>query len=156
MANIVLSALFIFGFGWGVEGAAVGTVLSNVLAVGGFTVGLVRGSAPLIGEFPVAIDPTGSYLNPGMLRDLVEIGVPVGARNLVWTAAEFPMLSILDVFGENTVAAFVIARRIWGIMNTPGWGFGLASSSLVGQELGVERPDEAEAYARDKIGRAHV
>ena len=120
VANIVLSALFIFGFGWGVEGAAIGTVLSNVLAVGGFTVGLVRGSAPLIGEFPVAIDPTGSYVNPGMLRDLVEIGVPVGARNLVWTAAEFPMLSILDVFGENTVAAFVIARRIWGIMNTPG------------------------------------
>ncbi|EMA64083.1 MATE efflux family protein [Halorubrum distributum JCM 13561] len=151
LANIVLSALFIFGFGWGVEGAAVGTVLSNVLAVAGFTVGLVRGSAPLIGEFPVEIDATGSYLNPGMLRDLVEIGVPVGARNLVWTAAEFPMLAILDVFGENTVAAFVIARRIWGIMNTPGWGFGLASSSLVGQELGVERPDEAEAYARDII-----
>ncbi|TKX83705.1 MATE family efflux transporter, partial [Halorubrum sp. SS5] len=117
----------------------------------GFTVGLVRGSAPLIGEFPVAIDATGSYVNPGMLRDLVEIGVPVGARNLVWTAAEFPMLAILDVFGQNTVAAFVIARRIWGIMNTPGWGFGLASSSLVGQELGVERPDEAEAYARDII-----
>jgi putative MATE family efflux protein len=151
VANIALSALFIFGFGMGVEGAAVGTVLSNVLAVAGFTVGLVRGRAPLVGEFPVAIEPAGSYLNPGMLRDLVEIGVPVGARNLVWTAAEFPMLAILDVFGENTVAAFVIARRIWGIMNTPGWGFGLAASSLVGQELGVERPEEAEAYARDII-----
>jgi len=151
LANIVISALFIFGFGWGVEGAAVGTVLSNVLAVAGFAVGLVRGSAPLIGEFPVAIDPLGTYLNPEMLRDLVEIGLPVGARNLVWTAAEFPMLAILDVFGENTVAAFVIARRIWGIMNTPGWGFGLASSSLVGQELGGEDPGAAEAYARDII-----
>jgi Na+-driven multidrug efflux pump len=61
------------------------------------------------------------------------------------------MLAILDVFGENTVAAFVIARRIWGIMNAPGWGFGLASSSLVGQELGGEDPAEAEAYARDII-----
>jgi len=67
-----------------------------------------------MGEFPIAIDPFGSYVNPDMLHDLVEIGVPVGARNLVWTAAEFPMLAILDVFGENTVAAFVIARRIWG------------------------------------------
>ena len=151
VANVALSALFIFGLGWGVEGAAVGTVLSNVLAVAGFAVGLVRGRAPLLGEFPVAIDPVGSYLNPEMLRDLVAIGVPVGARNLVWTAAEFPMLAILDVFGENTVAAFVIARRVWGIMNAPGWGFGLASSSLVGQELGGEDPGEAEAYARDII-----
>jgi len=137
--------------GWGVEGAALGTVLSNVLVTAGFALGLVFGRLPGLGEFPIAIDPFGSYLNPGMLHDLVEIGVPVGARNLVWTAAEFPMLAILDVFGENTVAAFVIARRIWGIMNTPGWGFGLASSSLVGQELGAEDPAEAEAYARDII-----
>ena len=151
VANIVLSAAFIFGLGWGVEGAAVGTVLSNVLAVAAFTVGLVRGRVPGIGEFPISISPFGSYVNPDMLRDLVEIGVPVGARNLVWTAAEFPMLAILDVFGENTVAAFVIARRIYGIMNAPGWGFGLASSSLVGQELGGEEPAEAEAYARDII-----
>ena len=151
VANIVLSALFIFGLGWGVEGAALGTVLSNVLAVAAFTVGLVRGGVPGIGEFPISISPFGSFVNPDMLRDLVEIGAPVGARNLVWTAAEFPMLAILDVFGENTVAAFVIARRIWGIMNAPGWGFGLASSSLVGQELGGEDPAEAEAYARDII-----
>ena len=151
LANIALSALFIFGLGLGVEGAAYGTVLSNVLVTAAFAGGLVRGRLPGLGEFPIAIDPFGSYLNPDMLRDLVEIGVPVGARNLVWTAAEFPMLAILDVFGENTVAAFVIARRIWGIMNTPGWGFGLASSSLVGQTLGDEDPGEAEAYARDII-----
>ncbi|WP_280585989.1 MATE family efflux transporter [Halorubrum sp. Boch-26] len=151
LANIALSALFIFGLGLGVEGAAYGTVLSNVVVTAAFAGGLVRGRLPGLGEFPISIDPFGSYLNPDMLRDLVEIGLPVGARNLVWTVAEFPMLAILDVFGENTVAAFVIARRIWGLMNTPGWGFGLASSSLVGQELGGEDPGEAEAYARDII-----
>ena len=151
VANIFLRAAFIFGLDMGVEGAAFGTVLANVGVTAGFAIGLARGSLPVLGAFPVAIAPFGSYLNPDMLRDLVKIGVPVGARNLVWTVAEFPMLSILDIFGENTVAAFVIARRIWGIMNTPGWGFGLASSSLVGQELGVNDPDEAEAYARDII-----
>ncbi|WP_058366423.1 MATE family efflux transporter [Haloparvum sedimenti] len=151
LVNVVLNAVFIFGLGWGVEGAALGTVLSNVVAVAAFAVGLTRGALPGMGAFPVTIDPFGNYLDPGTLRDLVEIGAPVGARNLVWTVAEFPMLAILDVFGENTVAAFVIARRIWGIMNTPGWGFGLASSSLVGQELGTNDEASAEAYARDII-----
>jgi putative MATE family efflux protein len=151
VANVVLNAGFIFGLGWGVEGAALGTVLSNVVVTAAFAAGISRGRLPLLGAFPVAIDPLGSYLNPDMLHDLVEIGLPVGARNLVWTAAEFPMLFVLDIFGENTVAAFVIARRIWGLMNTPGWGFGLASSSLVGQELGADDPDEAAAYARDII-----
>ena len=151
VANVVLNAGFIFGLGWGVEGAALGTVLSNIVVTAAFAAGISRGRLPLLGAFPVAIDPLGSYLNPDMLHDLVEIGLPVGARNLVWTAAEFPMLFVLDIFGENTVAAFVIARRIWGLMNTPGWGFGLASSSLVGQELGADDPDEAAAYARDII-----
>ncbi|GAA0511051.1 putative efflux protein, MATE family [Halorubrum aquaticum] len=151
IVNVVLNVWFIFGLGWGVEGAALGTVLSNVVVTAAFAAGIAWGRLPILGAFPVAIDPFGSYLNPAMLHDLVEIGLPVGARNLVWTAAEFPMLFVLDIFGENTVAAFVIARRIWGIMNTPGWGFGLASSSLVGQELGVDDPGEAEAYARDII-----
>ena len=36
-------------------------------------------------------------------------------------------------------------------MNTPGWGFGLASSSLVGQSLGTGREGEAGAYAHDAL-----
>ena len=151
VANIVLNAIFIFGLGWGVAGAALGTVLSNVAVTVTFALGLVWGRFPAIGEFPVTISPVGAYADPGTITDLVQIGFPVGLRNLVWTVAEFPMLGILDIFGENTVAAWVIARRIWGVMNTPGWGFGLASSSLVGQELGQNNEEEAEAYGRDII-----
>ncbi len=151
MVNIVLNAIFIFGLGLGVEGAALGTVLSNVIAVSAFAVGISRGAAPLLGEFPVTVDPFGNYLDGSTIRDLVRIGTPVGARNLVWTVAEFPMLAILATFGTSTVAAFVIARRIWGVMNTPGWGFGLASSSLSGQALGQAKEDLAEAYGRDII-----
>ena len=151
VANILLNAVFIFGFGWGVAGAALGTVLSNLVVTGAFTAGLVRGTLPTIGAFPVQVSATGRWADPGMVRDLVTIGTPVGLRNLVWVVAEFPMLGILDIFGENTVAGWVIARRIWGIMNTPGWGFGLASSSLVGQELGQNDEREAKAYGRDII-----
>lgn len=151
VANIALNAVFIFGLGLGVAGAALGTVLSNIAVAGTFAVGLVRGGLPVVGAFPVQVSPVGRYADRGMLRDLVEIGLPVGARNLVWTVAEFPMLGILDMFGENTVAAYVIARRIWGVMNTPGWGFSLASSSLVGQALGENDAYTAERYGRDII-----
>ncbi|QSG02546.1 MATE family efflux transporter [Natranaeroarchaeum sulfidigenes] len=151
IANIILSVILIFWLDMGVIGAAWGTVLANIAVTATFAMGLVWGRFPTMGEFPVQIDPTGTYVDPGTLHDLVEIGLPVGARNLVWTVAEFPMLGILDIFGENTVAAFVIARRIWGIMNAPGWGFGLASSSLVGQALGKNDEGTATAYGYDII-----
>lgn len=151
VANVFFSAFFIFVMKWGVEGAALGTLISITFVAAAFVLGFAFGQLPGLGDFPVVIDPFGSYVDLKVARHLVEIGLPVGARTLVWTIAEFPMLFILDVFGESTVAAFVIARRIWGIMNTPGWGFGLASSSLVGQELGKRNPTEAEAYANDII-----
>ncbi|WP_306059085.1 MATE family efflux transporter [Natronococcus wangiae] len=151
VANIALNAVLIFGLGLGVEGAALGTVLANVVVTTAFTLGLVAGWLPGVGTFPVSIDPFGSYLHADTVRDLTTIGLPVLGTKSVWTMAEFPMLAIVALFGHQTVAAYVIARRIWGLMNTPGWGFGLAASSLVGQELGGGDEGRAERYGREII-----
>jgi putative MATE family efflux protein len=151
VANVGINAVLVFGFGMGVVGAATGTVLSNVAVAAAFAVGLTFGRFPGAGSFPVTVDPRGTYVDPGTVSDLVSIGLPVMGRNLAWTVAEFPMFAILDVFGQDTVSAFVIARRVWGLMNTPGWGFGLAASSLVGQELGTSDEATAEAYGREII-----
>jgi Na+-driven multidrug efflux pump len=59
------------------------------------------------------------------------------------------MLALVAVFGPNVVAAYIISRRIWGLMNTPGWGFGLAASSLVGQSLGESDEKTAEAFGHE-------
>ncbi|WP_435365919.1 MATE family efflux transporter [Haloarchaeobius sp. DYHT-AS-18] len=151
IANIGLSAIFIFDMGMGVAGAALGTVLANVLVTVAFVVALVAGRLPGIGVSPVQVSPVGQYVDIGNLRQLVKIGLPVVGRNMVWTVAKFPMLAIVGLFGSTVLAAYVIARRIWGIMNTPGWGFALAASSLVGQELGAGDEAEAESYARGVI-----
>ncbi len=151
VANVGINAVLIFGAGMGVEGAAVGTVVSNVVVAAAFATGLTVGRVPGAGEFPVTVDPFGRYADRSTLADLVAIGLPVMGRNLVWTVAEFPMFAILDVFGRDVVSAFVIARRVFGLLNTPGWGFGLASSSLVGQELGTGEEGAAAAFGREII-----
>ncbi|MFW5965369.1 MAG: MATE family efflux transporter [Halodesulfurarchaeum sp.] len=146
IVNVVLNAVFIFGLGMGVEGAAWGTVLSNVLVTASTAIGLARGRLPLIGQFPVTVDPVGRYIDVPTFRDLFSIGLPVIGRNSVWTVARFPTLAFVSMFGTQVTAAYIITRRIWGVMNTPGWGFGLAASSLVGQSLGRGQEAIAEAY----------
>jgi putative MATE family efflux protein len=149
VVNIGLNAVFIFALGMGVAGAALGTVVSNVVVTGAFAVGLSRGRLPGVGAFPVEISLRGAYWVREECRDLVEIGLPVVGRNSVWTAARFPLLAFVALLGEPVVAAYVVARRLLGIMNTPGWGFGLAASSLVGQELGRGNESTAAAYGRE-------
>jgi putative MATE family efflux protein len=149
VVNIGLNALLIFGLGMGVAGAALGTVLANVAVAAAFAAGLVAGRLPLLGEFPVRVSPLGTYVHRETLRDLVDISVPPIGRRMVWTGARFPMLAFVGLFGPTVVAAYVISRRVWGLLNTPGWGFGLAASSLVGQSLGAGDEGEATAYGHD-------
>lgn len=149
LVNIFINGVLIFGLGMGVAGAAWGTVLSNLLVTGLFVVGLIFGRLPGVGAFPVSVSARGRYFAWGDIRDIISIGTPVVGRNLVWTVTRFPMLAIVDLFGTTVVSAYIVSRRIFGLMNVPGWGFGLAASSLVGQHLGEGDEETAEAYGRE-------
>ncbi|PAP76137.1 MATE family efflux transporter [Rubrivirga marina] len=149
--NIGLNAWLIFGAGLGVVGAALGTVLASAAATAAFAWGLSRGRLPGVGSLPVRLGRDALCWDPTTARHLVEIAAPLALTNLVQNGGQFPLLAIVSLFGPDVAAAFVVALRIRDLMNTPGWGFGLASSSLVGQSLGTGREGEAGAYARDAL-----
>ena len=149
--NVALNALFIFGFGWGVVGAAAGTVLANAVGVAAFAWGLTTGRLPVVGDLPVRIDWSAPRWDTKTAQHLGRIATPLALTNFAQSGAQFPLLAIVSLFGPDVVAAFVIALRVRDLMNTPGWGFGLASSSLVGQSLGRSREQEADAYAQDTL-----
>ena len=148
-SNIVLNAVFIFGLGMGVVGAAMGTVLANVAVTVAFAAGLLGVRLPGVGTFPVSVSARGSYLHAQTIRDLITISLPAVGQRGIWTVARFPMLAFVALFGQQVVAAYVISRSIWDLMNTPGWGYGLAASSLVGQSLGEGDESVAEAYGHE-------
>ena len=149
VANIALNAVLIFGFDLGVVGAAWGTVVGNVAGTSAFAWALLRGRFPLTGALPVRLGRP--CWNADTARHLLRIATPLALRNTAQNGGQFPMLAIVGLFGPNVVAAFVIALRVRGLMNTPGWGFGLASSSLVGQALGMGADADADGYARDTL-----
>lgn len=156
VSNIALNGVLIFGLGMGVVGAAVGTVLASALITVAFGVGLVRGRLPGIGAFPVVITVRDTFVDVETVTNLIKISLPVVGRYSVWTGARFPTLAFLALFGSHVVAAYVITERIWGLMNTPGWGFGLATSSLVGQSLGEGNVLLAERYTHEIMKMAVV
>lgn len=149
--NVALNALLIFGLDLGVVGAAIGTVVASVGGTAAFAWALTRGRLPVVGALPIRVGRSAWGWDAGTARQITEIGTPLALTNLVQNGGQFPLLAIVSLFGPDVVAAFVVALRIRDLMNTPGWGFGLASSSLVGQSLGTGREQEAGAYARDTL-----
>ncbi|WP_339102340.1 MATE family efflux transporter [Haloterrigena salinisoli] len=151
VVNVAINAVLIFVLEMGVVGAAIGTVVANVLVLTAFAVGFATGRLPIIGEFPVTLDLGWPPATVDDVRDVLSIGTPLVFTNGARRAAQFPMLAIVALFGPNVLAAYVVARRVRDLMDTPGWGFSLASSSLVGQELGTGDERSADTYGREVL-----
>lgn len=153
--NVALNAVFIFGLDMGVFGAALGTVVAKVLVMGTFGVGFLAGRLPVIGPFPTRLSPSVEF-DSALFRQLVAVSTPLIVRQLAQRIARFPLLMIVANFGTAIVAAYGISRRIYFLLRTPNWGLSLAASSLVGQRLGADDEQEAEAYGWDILRFATV
>ena len=81
VANVVLDALFILGFGWGISGAATATVLSQGLAV------LYAGWLYLSKRSALSITVDALRPRLGLIREIVALGMPIfiieAARSIV-------------------------------------------------------------------------
>jgi putative MATE family efflux protein len=147
--NVALNAVLIFVFDLGVVGAALGTVAGSIVSLGLFGWGLRRGRLPFIGPLPIVVSGRAPRWSAADAWHLLRISSPLVLRKMAQNGAQFPMLAIVGLFGADVVAAYVVALRVRALMNTPGWGFGLASSSLVGQALGRKDDAAARTYARE-------
>jgi putative MATE family efflux protein len=151
VVNVAINAVLIFVFDLGVVGAALGTVLASVGSTAVLGWGLTAGRLPVLGPLPIRLDWSAPHWSRSDARHLIRISTPLALRKVAQSGGQFPMLAIIGRFGPEVVAAYVVALRVRALMNTPGWGFGLASSSLVGQALGKRKEEEADAYAHDTL-----
>ncbi|ATW87287.1 putative MATE family efflux protein [Halohasta litchfieldiae] len=154
--NILLSGVLIFGFGFGVMGAALGTAVSTGLVTLVFSWGMFGRTYFGTGASPVALSMGGPQFDVGLMRQLVTVSTPLVARRLSEGLVVFPLLGIADSFGADAVAALEVGRRVRNLANSVTWGFSIAASTLVGQRLGRGEETEAGAFGREIIALSLV
>ena len=141
----VINVPLAWGFGWGVGpfpnlgfvGIALGTALSHVL--GGLVVVVVL----LRGRYGLKLEPSLFWPRPDLLARLLRISVPAGFDSLSIVAGQFWFLSIVNRFGDDAKSAHGIALTWEALGYLSGAAFGTAAMTLVGQNLGAQRPQHA-------------
>lgn len=146
-ANVVFDAWFVFGGGpvpaLGLEGVAWATALVSILGAVGLLI-------PFLSPSRRRAHGTWRDVAPRARRmlDFARIGVPIGAS---W-ALEMVVWSAFTVYaatlGKAEGAAHNIVMQVVHVSFLPGIALSVAASTLVGQQLGAERPEGAERYAR--------
>ncbi|GAB3273778.1 MATE family efflux transporter [Larkinella harenae] len=143
--NIVLCPLFIFGWGpipeMGVIGSAVATTIGRSAGAFYQLRKLMRNGRS------VKVDRADFLPDTAIIRNLLSIAAGGTAQFLVGSASWVFLTRILSTFGSDVVAGYTIAIRIMIFTIMPSWGMANAAATLVGQNLGAQKPDRAETSA---------
>ena len=137
--NVILNYLFIFGhYGFpelGVMGAAVGTVIVNMLEFIVYVVLYLRHKTPYI--------PLWHY-SKALLSRALKVGIPASFERSL-TFGSFMLFTIIIAhYGTEVLAGYQIGLRVEGLAFMPGIGFTIAAMALMGQGLGAKKPEQAK------------
>ncbi len=136
-ANAGLNALFIYGFGWGIAGSAVGTVVAQWGMVGAYVVIATR----LARRHDASLRP-----ETGGLRGTARSGGWLFVRTLSLRAAFLATVAVATGLGSAELAGWQIAFTIFSTAAFALDALAIAAQALVGKSLG----------AGDVAGARHV
>jgi len=148
LLNIFLDPVFMFdkvpllnvpGFGMGVSGAAIATVISTCVAfIWGFLL-LTKG----VGNVKISLKGLLT-LDKQIDLKLLTIGLPSGIEMLMRNLSHTVLLKFISRYGTSALAAFGIVSRLFGLAFIPLVGFSMGTSAIVGQNIGAENIKRAE------------
>jgi putative MATE family efflux protein len=141
--HVLLNALFIFGMGLGVAGAAISTLISRAFAA--VTLFILLKNTKL----PIHIGKIRSFrMDLNMIKKILHIGIPNGLENSVFQIGKILVQGIIAGLGTSAITANAVAGTIGGFGVLPGSAVSLALITVVGQCMGAGDYDGIKNYTK--------
>lgn len=149
--NIVGNAILIYGFGMGVEGAAIPTLAARMICALMIVVMLRhrRDQIRLSSYFHLGFDWS-------MIKRILQIGVPNGLENGMFQIGKILVQSLVATFGTASIAANAVANNFASMEVIPAAAIGLGLVTVVGQCMGAGDVEQARKYTKKLMKWAYL
>ena len=144
--NIGLDYLLIVSMGMGVDGAALATVLSQLLSGGLCAFWFFTRTAK---QEELTFRGQNSLLSAGHCKRLAYIGFPMGFEYSVSAIGAVIMQDAINLLGSTAVAAQTAGEKIRQMFTLPMESVGMAMATYVGQNHGAHRTDRIQQGIKD-------
>lgn len=136
--NMVLDPLLMMVFRFGVEGAALATVLAKAIpAVIAFVLLLRKNQLISLDLFHVKFEKA-------KLLSIIKVGLPSAIGGSTMQFGFLLMTKNVLTYGTQAMAAYGIGNKVNGLISLPASGIGAATSIIVGQNVGARQYDRAK------------
>lgn len=141
LVNIVMDLVLVVGLQMGVAGAALATVISQVVSAAMLLVVLLR-------EKENPLELSALKLQPRLLGRILAIGVPAGLQLVMFDLSNTLIQSGVNSFGSTVMAAWTGYTKTDALTWMVSGAFGVAITTFVGQNYGAHRYDRVRQSVR--------
>jgi len=146
VVNFFIDPLFMFGWKFippmGVSGVAFATLITEYLSAIVGIILLVRGS------YGIKLRLKHLRIKVASVKRILRLGTPIAMEMSSRSLAMVLMTFLISSFGTLAVASYGIGSRILGFIIIPALGFSIATSSLVGNNLGAKQHSRADKIVK--------
>ncbi len=142
VVNMILDPILIYIVKWGVVGAAVGTLIANIIM---FIMYLEGGRGVLVFRFKKKVEFK-------KIKEIVELGTPIAFQRVLFTLINIMLAKMIATFGTDAVAAQKIGLQIESVTYMVTGGLNGAVASFIGQNYGAKKYDRLHKGYRTALG----
>lgn len=140
--NIMLDPILIYILGWGVAGAAIATLIANVVMFGAY---LVVGKSFLHYDFKKKVDLQ-------KVGEITRLGTPIAFQRILFTLINIMLAKLIATFGSDAVAAQKIGVQIESVTYMVTGGLNGAVASFIGQNFGAKKYERLHKGYQTALG----
>lgn len=132
LINVILDPIFILGFGWDIAGAAIATVIGNVIGAGYYIIYFIRGNSLLsirLKDFTVKDKVASSVL---------AIGIPAALGSLLMSISSIVTNSQMAQYGDMALAGIGVAMKVTMMTGMVCIGLGQGIQPILGYCVGAK------------------